>query len=538
MSDIEGMPEPDPDAIDYYARIGVEPGADPETIERRRKQADRRFSPMGTSPDADEKRHMRINEASNVLENPDQRRRYDDCYESLGPINGTITFETLSTETIDAIRDEETLHDHLRGFIEVLGPKGGSREFQDYYEQVTTPLPDAIERDDIRNGYAVEDAGFGVAVWSWHRADRPCSFSLWLTGGQQLWRTALLEPEAVDELLDQVREGGAAAVSEQATTGGTADETPTTQLRLGHPSSAAPDPLESDAAAVPDRSGSDRSVPSPAGTTSWLSAPFDRLRDVVAYVLATGGWSVVSAVGSVGGGLVGSAVAAVAFVPLLAVALVVQSTVDIAVVGLPLVDLDRPLATLALVHYLLVGLAAATSAWTAGRALVPRIVSRKRAALPRDAWLVFGPTLAALAGALFVAIGRSTLPQWPGLAFTAVLAAFTFQAAMDVGAPRPLSLVCGTVSTLAFALAGAVASLAVIGLGLSATHPGIFGTYATVLAALPAVESTVFGAANAELVVVSFGALAFVPLALTSLYSLAYALESVALRVRSRAPGS
>ncbi|QSG05446.1 hypothetical protein [Halapricum desulfuricans] len=536
------MPEPDPDAIDYYARIGVEPGADPETIERRRKQADRRFSPMGASPDADEKRHMRINEASNVLEDSGQRRRYDDCHDSFGPINGTIAFETLPAETIDAVRDDQTLSDHLGGFIEVLGPKAGAREFQDYSEQVTTPLPDAIERDDIQNGYAVEDAGFGVAVWGWHRADRPCPISLWLTGGQQLWRTALLEPDAVDDLLAQLREGGAASVSKLETTAGTpddsADETPTTQLSLGHPGSAAPDRLEGDAAAVPDRPGSDGSVRSAAETASRLSAPFDRLRGVVSYVLTTGVWSAVTAVGSAGSGLVGSAVAAVAFVPLLAVALVVQSTADVAVAGLPLVDLDRPFATLGLVHYLAVGLAAATSAWTAGRALVPRTVSRKRAALPRDAWLVFGPTLAALAGALFVGIGRSTLPQWPGLALTSALAAFTFQAAMDVGAPRPLSLLCDAVSTFAFALASAVASLAVIGLGLSAIYPGGFEVYATMVATVPAVGPPVFGAANAELVVVSFGALAFVPLALTSLYSLAYAVESVAIRIRSHAFGS
>ncbi|MCU4718576.1 J domain-containing protein [Halapricum hydrolyticum] len=525
------MPEPDPDAIDYYARIGVDPEADLETIERHRKQADRRFSPMGTSPDADEKRHMRINEASNVLEDPDRRQRYDDLYESLGPINGTLAFETLSTDTTDAVRTDETLNEHLRGFIEVLGPETGAREFKRYHGRLTTPLPDDIEGADVPNGYGVDDTGFGVAAWSWHQADQLCPFSLWLTGGPQLWRTALLDSDAVDGLLAELRESGPAAVpdSETAATGSDeADETPTTQLSLGHPSSAAIDRFETD-----------ESVPSVTETASRLSAPVDRLRNVVSYVLATGGWAAVTTAGSAGGGLVGSAVAAVALVPLLAIALVVQSTApDVSVAGVPMVDIDRPFVTVSLVHYLVVGLAGTASAWVAGRGFVPRIRERKDATLPRDAWLVFGPALPLLAGALFVGIGQSAFSRRPGLVLTAALAAFAFQAAMDVGAPRLLSLLCRGVSTLAFALASAVTSLAVIGLGLSATYPGVFEAYAAVLATLPAVESTVFGAANTELLVVSLGALAFVPLTLTSLYSLAYALESVALRVRSRAFGS
>lgn len=528
------MPEPDPDAIDYYARIDVQPEADIETVERHRKQADRRFSPMGTSPEADEKRHMRINEASGVLEDRERRERYDDLYTSLGPINGTLAFETLSAKTIDAVRGDETLLGHLRGFVEVLGPKRGAREFQRYHGQLTTPLPEAIESDDIPDGYTVEDTGFGVAVWSWQRAGQPEALSSWLAGGRRLWRTALVDPEAVERVLADIRESGPAAVPD-ATPGSSPDDgtttaggTPTTQLSLGHPSSAAT-----------DRHESTESRPSIAEAASWLTTPVDRLRGVAGYVLATGGWAGVTVGGAIGSGLVGSAVAAVAFVPLLALALVVQSTApEFSVAELPLADLDRPLGTPGLVQYVIVGLAAGTSAWLAGRQVVPRVLDRKDATLPRDAWLVFWPPLVALAGALFVGIGHTSLPRWPGLALTVALAAFTFQASIDVSAPRPLAVLCRSVSTLSVAVASAVAALAVIGLGLSVTYPAIFESYVAVLTTIPIVTSPVFGPANAELLVVSFGALAFVPLALTSLYSLAYALESVALRVRSYASGS
>ena len=224
---------------------------------------------------------------------------------------------------------------------------------------------------------------------------------------------------------------------------------------------------------------------------------------------------------------------------LLALALVAQSTVpDLSVAGLPLADIDRPLGTLGLIHYVIVGLAASTSAWFVERQVVPRVGKRKDATLPRDAWLVFGPTLVALAGALFAGIGQGPLPQWPRLVVTAGLVAFAFQAAMDVNAPRPLALLCRSVSLFSVGVASAVAALGVIGLGLSTTHPAAFEAYTAVFATVPMVASPVFGPQNVELVVVSLGILALVPLSVTSLYSLAYALESVVLRVRSYASGS
>jgi len=531
------MPEPDPDAIDYYARIGVRPEADRETIERQRKQADRRFSPMGTSPDADEKRHMRINEASSVLEEPDQRRRYDSLYESLGPINGTLAFETLSTDVIEAVRDSERLSAHLRGFVEVLGPKAGARQFTHYHEQLAAPVPDVIDSGELPNGYSVADSGFGLAVWSWHRTDRPCSFSLWITGGQHLWRTAVLEPESVDQLVTDLQTSGPATLSGSAgnaPSGGSndhgdiasSDDTPPTQISRGHPSSAVV------------RGEADESIPSMAVTASWALGVGSRLHDVVSYIVATGSLTAGYAGVLVAAGLVGSLLATVVFLPLLAVMLVVQSSLpELSVAGLPLVDPDSPVASLGFFHYLVVGVATTTAAWVTGRLLVPWIQRRKSASLPRDAWLVFGSTLLALVGALFLGVGQSELAQWPGLALTGLLAAFTFQASMDIGAPRPLALLCQSVATLSFALAGAVASLVGIALAAVNTSPVAFETYRTVVLTAPIVDPTLFSAANAELIVVGFAALAIIPLALTTLYSLAYTVESIAIRVRSRASG-
>lgn len=518
--------DPDPDAVDYYARIGAVPDADAETIRRRRKQADRRFSPMGASPDADEKRHMQINEASSVLEDSEERARYDDCYDALGPIHGTIVYETLSAAVIDEVRDGQTLQDHLRGFVEVLGPKAGSREFQRYYDELSTPLPDDIGDTDLPNGYAVDDVGFGVAAWSWHESNQPCAFSLWLTGGRQLWRTALLEPDSIDDQLETLRNNGPASVPEQSD--GT-DDTPATQISLGHPSSGAPQ--------TPDARGRQtEQTSSVTAAVSVLATPAERLANVVRYVGATGFWTGGTLLGTAGGSIAGALLVGVLFVPLLAVSLLLESSVGgITAAGVPLVDLDAPLATVGAVHYLGVGSLVCVSAGVTARYVVPGVRERKSATLPRDAWLVFGLILPALAGALFVGVGQSALPQRSGIALTAVLTAFTFQAAMDVGAPRYLSLLCRSVATIAFGLISSVVAVVGVGLALSTARPAVSQSYTTVLGSVPAVRRPIVSMANAELLVVAAGALAFVPLALTTLYSLAYAVESAALRIRSRA---
>jgi len=522
--------DPDPDAVDYYARIGASPEADAETIQRRRKQADRRFSPMSASPDADEKRHMQINRASTVLEDAEKRTRYDELYDALGPINGTLTYETLSTDVVDDVRDSETLLDHLRGFVEVLGPKAGSREFERYHDELSTPIPDDIADADLPNGYAVDDVGFGVAAWSWNESEQPSEFSLWLTGGRQLWRTALLEPESIDDQLDSLRNNGPASVPDRDESAET-DDTPATQISLGHPSSGS----SRTPAGRPRESETDENGRVPAVTAA-LSTPAERLANVLTYVGATGLWTGSSLLGTAGGGVVGSLLVGIVFVPLLAVALLVESsTGGLAVSGVPLVDLDTPLATVGLVHYLVVGLLVCVPAAVTARYVVPAIRKRKGTTLPRDAWLVFGLILPALAGALFAGVGQSALPQRLGIAVTAVLTVFTFQAAIDVGAPRLLSLLCRSTATIAFSLIGSVTAVGGVGAVLSAVRPAVFEAYVSVIVSGPLIERPLASTSNAELLVVAAGALAFVPLALTTLYSLAYAVESAALRIRSRA---
>jgi hypothetical protein len=520
--------DPDPDAVDYYSRIGASSDADAETIRRRRKQADRRFSPMGASPDADEKRHMQVNEASAVLEDEDERARYDDCYDALGPINGTIAYRTLSTGVVDDVRDDGTLLDHLRGFVEVLGPKSGAREFERYHNRLSTPLPEDIGDTDLPNGYTVSDVGFGVAAWSWHESEKPCAFSLWLTGGKQLWRTALLEPDAIDGQLDALRNNGPASVP-QRDDQSTDEGTPATQISLGHPSSGGSSTPSSRGLGTTERARV-------SALTSALSTPAERLANVLTYVGATGLWAGGSLLGTAGGGIAGAVLVGVLFVPLLAAALLLESSVGGFVFGgVPLVDLNAPLATVGVVHYLVVGLLVCVPAGVTARYVVPAVRERKETALPRDAWLVFGLILPALAGALFVGVGQSALPQRPGIALTTVLTVFTFQAAMDVGAPRYLSLLCRSVATIAFGLISSVVALTGVGFVLSSARPAVSRSYTAVIGSVPAVQQPIVSTANAELLVVAAGALAFVPLALTTLYSLAYAVESAALRIRSRA---
>lgn len=531
------MGEPDPDAVDYYSRIGASPDADHETIERRRKQADRRFSPMSSSPQADEKRHMQINAASNVLEDPAERERYDLCYSRFGRINGTAVYETLSESVLDAVLDDETLAAHLDGFVQILGPVAGARAFEAYHRELDPPLPEDIEAADLPNGYAVEDAGFGIAAWSFQEAGSPCAFSLWLTGGRDLWRSALQDPDDVSAMVEDLRDRQADQPVTIPSTEDEAEETPTTRIG-GHPSSAAsPEDLPSRYQRGEDTdSGFER--PDIGG---WLSAPARRLRRTAAYVAETTLWGI----GSVGAvSLTGAAsvlVAAVVFVPLLAVALVAQSalpSLDSAAqsaLGVPLASADAPLVTASLPHYATLAVLAAVAGGLTVRGVVPRVHARKRRGLPRDAWLVFLLALSALAGALFVGIRQEALPRPLAVSVTGLLTAAIFQAALDVGAPRVLSALCRSVAAIAFGLASAVAGVVVAGVALDALAPDIGMTYTEIVTGLPLVDASLLSIENAELVVAAFGALAFVPLALTTLYSLTYAVESVALRIRSRA---
>ncbi len=63
--------------VDYYKALSVERGASQEEISRAYKQAARKFHPdLNKAPDAEE-RFKEVNEAHEVLKDPETRRRYD-----------------------------------------------------------------------------------------------------------------------------------------------------------------------------------------------------------------------------------------------------------------------------------------------------------------------------------------------------------------------------------------------------------------------------------------------------------------------------
>jgi hypothetical protein len=508
---------------------------------------------MSSSPQGDEKRQMQINAASNVLEEPEERARYDRCYDRFGPVKGTIVYETLSSGVVDAVFEDDTLADHLRGFVEVMGPVMGARTFETYYHQLDPPIPEKVDTDSLPTGYAVEDAGFGIAVWSFHQADRPCDLALWLTGGSDLWRAALQDPDDIDGMVDSLRArqqstptptptADTAATDTSTSSTATTDfepdeESPATQIS-GHPSSAlSPDQL-------PERYRPNVSSPSGGWTpdilTERLSLPTQRLERVVSYVGSTGAWGMGSVGAITASGLASLLVVAIAFVPLLAVTLVAASSVPAldsitrSLVGVPLVSADTPLETLSVVHYLTVGLLVLVPTVLSARYVVPWAHSRRRRGLPRDAWMVFVVMLLGLAGALFVGVRQGVLPRPVAVGVTALLTASTFQAALDVGAPKVLSQLCRSVAAVAFGLASAVATVTLWTLTLGVVAPSAQEPYTALLTGSGLLASPLVTMDNVELVVVGFGALAFVPLALTTLYSLTYALESVAMRLRSK----
>jgi hypothetical protein len=538
------MGEPDPDAVDYYSRLGVDPTADSETIERRRKQADRRFSPMSTSPEAGEKRHMRINAASTVLEDPPERDRYDACFDRFGRVTGTAVYETLSTDVLEATVDDEVLGNHLEGFVEILGPVAGTRAYEAYYDELDPPIAEGEDVPALPNGYSVADPGFGVAAWSYHEAGEPCALSTWLTGGGDLWRTALESPRDVDDLVADLSEHDPAATPERPVGDGARSSpsasasdggTPTTRID-GHPSSGTGE-LPREYTPTSEREGRSLSLSLSVGS------PVDRIGRSLSYVGSTTAWGLASTAVAAAFGVTGPVAAVVVFVPLLALALLALSaggglnaSVQ-AALGVPLASSEAPFRTPSLVHYLsLVVLAVVPAALTI-RFAVPWVDARKRRGLPRDSWLVFLFALTALSTALFVGVGQGRLPRPVALVATALCSVATFQAARDVGAPRLLSLLCRSVAAVAVGLLSTVAALALAGVTLDAVAPGLATAYVDALAALPLVESPLVSARTAELGVVAFGALSFVPLALTTLYSLSYAVESAVLRLRSRAYG-
>jgi hypothetical protein len=543
--------EPNPDAVDYYSRIGVSPDADAETIERRRKQADRRFSPMSSSPQGDEQRHMRINVASNVLEDAESRRRYDAFYDAFGPIEGTAVYDTVDESVADAVIDDGTLFAHLRGFVDVLGPIDGARSFETYYEELDPPITtEKLSVDALPNGYATDDAGFGVAAWSFHAAGQPCALSLWLTGGRDLWRSALQDPDDVADLvadLDRDREPSAAPTTSVADSA--VEDSPVTDLDAttdidGHPSSGAPS-SDLPSEYTPAGQRTDDTGPGVAERLDemGLPAPLQRLGDALSYVGTTGGWSLASA-GSVSlTGVLSLPVSTILLVPLLAVLLLVRTSLPgvneavVGALGVPVASTDAPLTTASLVHYLGAGLVVAVPASLTARFVVPAVRARKTRGLPRDAWLVFGIGLGALAAALFVGLGRGALPRPLAVGTTALLTVFTFQASMDVGSPMLLSRLCRGVATGAFALASGLAALAAALVGLDAAAPGIGTATTDVLGTVPGVASPVLSLGTAEVATIAFGALAIVPLSLATLYTLAYTVESITIRLRSRSYG-
>jgi len=521
------MGEPDPDAVDYYSRIGVGPDADHETVERERKRADRRFSPMSSSPEADERHHMRINAASSVLEDPDSRECYDTFYETFGRIEGTAVYETLAEPATRAVVDEPRLLAHLCGFVEVLGPVDGARRFQKYYDGIEGSLPEAFDELDLPDGYSLEDVGFGVAAWSFRTAGEPCSFGTWLSGGRDLWRAAIQDPEDAPELVAELT-----GSHEQATAGA-----PTTRLEEGGDDSSDDLPREYVREEV---------------TTGWgqwpsigIAIPSRRVGRTLSYLVLTTLWATGSTAVAAGSGLLGLVAGIVVFVPLLALGLVVRSSfpgIDAAVqssVGVPLADPAAPLAGVSLVHYLTVAATVVVAMWLAGWTTV-RLHERRSRGFPRgDAWLVFGFLLAGLAAALFAGVGAGALPRPVSMAATGLITAVTFQAAMDVRAPQELGQLCRSVSTMAFGLAGIVAALVATDRLLVGVAPDLAATtYASLVPPLPLVDLPLSSMATAEPVVVGFGALALVPLALTTLYSVAYAAESLAIRYRSGVQGT
>jgi len=63
--------------VDYYKVLGLDRGAKPHDISRAFKRLARKYHPdLNKSPDA-EGRFKEVNEAHEVLKNPETRRRYD-----------------------------------------------------------------------------------------------------------------------------------------------------------------------------------------------------------------------------------------------------------------------------------------------------------------------------------------------------------------------------------------------------------------------------------------------------------------------------
>jgi curved DNA-binding protein CbpA len=88
---------------DYYARLQVDPGADPEVIEAAYRRLARKWHPDTNSDPQAGDRMQELNEAYEVLRDPARRRGYDDARAAPDASGGRIPSRRVSPVVVTAV---------------------------------------------------------------------------------------------------------------------------------------------------------------------------------------------------------------------------------------------------------------------------------------------------------------------------------------------------------------------------------------------------------------------------------------------------
>jgi len=99
-----------PDADDYYSRLGVSPDAGKQAIRKAGKRAYKKYHPDQSDSSSARETFLRVKRARDTLSDSKLRRRYDEFYAELEPFAATKAFEnwdrTSKTEPIEKFIDE------------------------------------------------------------------------------------------------------------------------------------------------------------------------------------------------------------------------------------------------------------------------------------------------------------------------------------------------------------------------------------------------------------------------------------------------
>lgn len=150
---------------DYYAILGVEPGASADDIRKAYRRLARRYHPDVSKEEGAEDRFKEVSEAYGTLSDPEKREAYDQLGRHRPGEDFQPSAEWDSRFWQHGVPEDVDLADLLEqiGFHRAAGPRPGagpvSRRGQDYEIATSLSLEDAARGKDISVAFTVPELG-------------------------------------------------------------------------------------------------------------------------------------------------------------------------------------------------------------------------------------------------------------------------------------------------------------------------------------------------------------------------------------------